>query len=236
MPADADPSLEQAFKPLFEPRSIAIVGASSSARTRANDVLDFALEMGFAGDVYPIHPTAAKISGVRAYRSFAECPTEIDYAFIAIAADKVPDLLERGGERVRFAQIMSSGFGETADGEALNRRLLEVARRKGVRIVGPNCLGTYSPRGRIAYIRDCPKEAGPVGIAMQSGGISTDMLRRGVQRGLRYSGVVSIGNCADLTPSDFLEYFLADRGASHRFLPRVPAGRRRFFEALRDAP
>jgi len=199
-------------------------------------VLDFTLAMGFAGDVYPIHPTAATIGGLPAYRSFAECPGGVDYAFIAIAAARVPSLLETGGERVRFAQIMSSGFGETAQGEALNRRLLDVARRKGIRLIGPNCLGTYSPRGRMAYIRDCPKEAGPVGIALQSGGISTDMLRRGVQRGLRYSAVVSMGNCADLGPSDFLDYFLADPGTRvvGFYLESLPDGRR-FFETLRCA-
>lgn len=224
------------FRPLFEPRSIAIVGASNGARTRANDVLDFALEMGFSGNVYPIHPTAEKIAGFTAYRSFASCPTEIDYAFIAIAAAKVPDLLEHGGDRVRFAQIMSSGFGETSEGEELNRRLLDVARRKGVRLIGPNCLGTYSPRGCVAYIRDSPVDAGSVGVAMQSGGLSTDMLRRGVQRGLRYSAVVSMGNCADLGPTDFLEYFLADPGTRviGFYLESLTEGRR-FFEALRDA-
>lgn len=233
---EVDDALRARFRPLFEPRSIAIVGASNSNRTRANDVLDFALGMGFSGDVYPIHPTAEEIAGFTAYRSFSECPTEIDYAFIAIAAAKIPDLLEQGGDRVRFAQIMSSGFGETSDGEALNQRLLEVARRKGVRLIGPNCLGTYSPRGRVAYIRDSPLDAGPVGVAMQSGGLSTDMLRRGVQRGLRYSAIVSMGNCADLGPSDFLEYFLVDpcTRVIGFYLESLSEGRR-FFEALRRA-
>jgi len=228
--------VRQRFKPLFEPRSIAIVGASAGNRTRANDVLDFTLALGFDGPVYPIHPTAATINGIKAYRSFADCPGPIDYAFIAISANRVPELIRSGGERVRFAQIMASGFGETAEGEALSRELLAVAREKGVRLIGPNCLGTYSPRGRLVYIRDCPREAGTVGVAMQSGGISTDMLRRGVQRGLRYSGVVSIGNCIDLAPSDFLEYFLADESTRviGLYLESMPDGRR-FFEMLRQA-
>jgi acyl-CoA synthetase (NDP forming) len=236
MPTEAEDRLRSQFRPLFEPRSIAIVGASNSNPTRANDVLEFALGLGFAGKVYPIHPTAEKIAGFTAYRSFADCPTDIDYAFIAIAASKVPDLLENGGDKVRFAQIMSSGFGETSEGEALNARLLDVARRKGVRLIGPNCLGTYSPRGGLSYIRDSPTQAGPVGVAMQSGGLSTDMLRRGVQRGLRYSAVVSMGNCADLGPTDFLEYFLADPHTRviGFYLESLTEGRR-FFEALRSA-
>lgn len=237
MPPDrAGAGVREHFRPLFEPRAIAIVGASASARTRANDVLDFTLSMGFGGAVYPIHPAADTINGLTAYRSFADCPTPIDYAFIAIAAARVPELLRAGGERVRFAQIMASGFGETAEGAARERELLAIAREKGVRLIGPNCLGTYSPRGHLAYIRDCPREAGGVGVALQSGGISTDMLRRGVQRGLRYSGVVSIGNCIDLGASDFLEYFLADPGTRViGFYVESPRDGRRFFEFLRDA-
>lgn len=228
--------VRQNFRPLFEPRAIAIVGASASARTRANDVLDFTLGMGFEGAVYPIHPTADTINGLKAYRSFADCPAPIDYAFVAIAAARVPELLRAGGERVRFAQIMASGFGETAEGAARDGELLAIARDKGVRLIGPNCLGTYSPRGRLAYIRGCPREAGSVGIALQSGGISTDMLRRGVQRGLRYSAVVSIGNCIDVGASDFLEYFLADGNTRViGFYLESPRDGRRFFELLRDA-
>src|SRR4051794_18924506 len=115
MPAETPPVdvLDQ-FRPLFEPRSIAIVGASEANRTRANDVLDFTRAMGFAGNIYPIHPAAGTIAGIKAYRSFAECPTDIDYAFVAIAAAKVPDLLQASQGKVRFAQIMASGFGETA--------------------------------------------------------------------------------------------------------------------------
>lgn len=236
MLAEVGDDVLRSFRPLFEPHSIAIVGASASSRTRANDVLDFTRAMGFTGNIYPIHPTARAIAGLKAYRSLADCPTEIDYAFAAIAAPKVPGLLERGGERLRFAQIMSSGFSETSDGGALNDQLLEVARRKGVRLIGPNCLGTYSPRGRLAYIRDCSPDVGSIGMALQSGGISTDMLRRGVQRGLRYSAVVSMGNCADLAPSDFLEYFLADpiTRVIGFYLESPPDGRR-FFETLREA-
>jgi acyl-CoA synthetase (NDP forming) len=237
---DASPDAAARSRPpfgaLFAPRAIAIVGASQRGRTRANDVLDFTRAMGFEGAIYPIHPTASTIAGLPAYRSFLDTPSEIDYAFVAINAPAVPDLLERGGHRVRFAQIMSSGFGETAHGQALNERLLAVAARQGVRLIGPNCLGIYSPRGRISYIRDCPTEAGTVAFVSQSGGISTDMLRRGVQRGLRYSTVVSVGNCADLGPADFLEHLLGDDQTSVvGFYLESPPDGRRLFELLRDS-
>jgi acyl-CoA synthetase (NDP forming) len=227
--------VQNRFRPLFEPRSIAIVGASNSNPTRANDVLAFTRAMGFAGPIYPIHPTAESVDGLRVYQSFSECPTDIDYAFVAIGAGKVPDLLATAKGRVRFAQIMASGFDETAKGETLTQRLLSVARENSIRLIGPNCLGTYSPKGRLTYIQGCPKEAGTVGLVSQSGGISTDMLRRGVQRGLRYSAVVSVGNCVDLGPVDFLEYFLADNSTKviGFYLESLPNGRR-FYEALRD--
>ena len=235
MPYEPGPRRTVPFEALLHPRAIAIVGASQKGRTRANDVLDFTRAMGFEGPIYPIHPTASSIAGLRAYRSFGDCPSEIDYAFVAIGAQAVPDLLEQGGNRVRFAQVMSSGFGETAEGRALNDRLLEVAHRQGVRLIGPNCLGTYSPRGRLSYIRDCPVEAGNVAFISQSGGISTDMLRRGVQRGLRYSAVISAGNCADVGPADFLEHFLRDPETRViGFYLESPPDGRALFELLRN--
>jgi len=221
------------FRRLFEPRAIAVVGASSNGRTRANDVLDFTRAMGFDGPIYPIHPKADRIGGLKAYRSFADCPTEIDYAFVAIGANKVTELIDTAAGRVGFAQIMASSFEESGNGVGRGAELLKVARRNGVRLIGPNCLGTYSPRGRISYIRDCPVELGPVGIISQSGGLSTDMLRRGVQRGLRYSGVVSVGNCLDIDPSDLLAFFQEDPQTTciGLYLESLTDGRR-FFETL----
>ncbi len=193
-------------------------------------------QTGFEGSVYPIHPSESAIEGRCAYATLADAPESIDYAFIAVAGDSVPALLAATRGRVRFAQVMSSGFAEKADGKELQRELLKASREGGVRVLGPNCMGTYSAEGRMSFAEGAPAEAGPVGIMSQSGGLAIDVLQRGNVRGLRFSAVVSLGNCADLGPNDFLEYFLADPKTRvvGAYLEHVDDGRR-FFSQLRAA-
>jgi acyl-CoA synthetase (NDP forming) len=198
------------FAPLFQPRTIAVVGASSSAATPGNAFLRHLREYGFTGEIYPIHPTAAEIDGLRAYPTLAATPEPIDYAYVAIGAERIPDVLAGAAGRVRFAQVMSSGFAEAAVGRQLQVALVAAARSAGMRLLGPNCLGTHSPRGCLTFLERAPRELGTVGIVSQSGGLSVDILRRGQNRGLGFSGLVTVGNSADLGPNDLLEYFLAD--------------------------
>jgi acyl-CoA synthetase (NDP forming) len=234
--AEPDTNVVERFAPLFTPRTVAVVGASSSGITFANEFIRHSRNMGYTGRICPIHPSADKIEGLQAYRSFAEIGDEVDYAYIAIGAGQVPAVLASAGGRVRYAQVMSSGFGEAAGGQALERKLVEAAREGGVRVLGPNCLGVHSPRGRITFVGGADPEPGPVGIVSQSGGLAVDIILRGQVRGLRYSGLVTIGNSADLTPSDFLEYYLADRNTRviGMYLEDVKDGRR-FFTTLRDS-
>jgi acyl-CoA synthetase (NDP forming) len=198
------------YAPLMTPQTVAVVGASSRGKALPNAFIRRIRDFGFPGEIYPIHPSASHIEGLRAYRSLSETPKPIDYAFIAIPAADVPDLLATGAGRVRFAQVISSGFGESEDGKTLQERLAAVARAGGIRLLGPNCLGLYTPRGRITFTEICPREVGTVGVVSQSGGLGTDIVRRGMVRGVRFSGVVSIGNSADVGPSDLLEFYLAD--------------------------
>ncbi|HZU90740.1 MAG TPA: acetate--CoA ligase family protein, partial [Stellaceae bacterium] len=218
------------FAPLFFPRTIAVLGASAGGGAPANAVLRHIRDYGFAGPIYPVHPTAAAIDGLPAWSSLGAVPQPIDYAFVAIAAAQVPAALRAGAGRVRFAQIMTSGFGESAGGAAREAELLAAAREGGMRIIGPNCLGTHSPRGRLTFIAGPAREAGPVGVLSQSGGLAMDVLRRGQRRGLGFSGVVTIGNCADVTASELLEFFLVDPGTRvvGLYLEDAADGRRLF--------
>jgi acyl-CoA synthetase (NDP forming) len=206
----AETSPLELFAPLFQPRTVAVVGASSSAGTPGNAFLRHLRDYGFAGEIYPIHPTAREIDGLPAYPSLAQTPQPIDYAYVAIAAERIPDVLEKATGRVRFAQVMSSGFAEAAAGQQLQAALVAAAHSGGMRLLGPNCLGTHSPRGRLTFLERAPAELGSVGVISQSGGLSIDILRRGQNRGLGFSGLVTVGNSADLGPNDLLEYFLAD--------------------------
>lgn len=231
-----DAALLERYAPLFCPKTVAVVGASTSGVGRQNVFIRRIRELGYAGEIYPVHPSADVIDGLPAYPSLGETPQPIDYAFIGVAAAAVPDVLAAGAGRVRFAQVISSGYAETGGGRTLQDRLLKTARAGGMRLLGPNCLGIYSPRGRLTFTEIRQAEPGTVGIVSQSGGLGTDIVRRGTLRGLRYSGVVTVGNAADVGPNDLLEFYLADPATRviGLYLEAVPDGRR-LFDLLRAA-
>ncbi|HSR72123.1 MAG TPA: CoA-binding protein, partial [Kiloniellales bacterium] len=233
--ASLDVPPRERFAPLFAPHTVAVVGASSSDVTIANTFIRRLADFGFAGHIYPIHPKAAEIEELPAYPSLAETPEPVDYAYIAIGATRIPDLLAAAAGRVRFAQVISSGFGEVSEGRELEVRLVEAARAGGCRLIGPNCLGLYSPRGGVTFPVGAPKELGPVGIISQSGGLGTDIIKRGQWRGLRFSGLVTIGNSADLGPVDLAEFFFDDPETRviGLYLEDIKDGRR-FFDLLRS--
>jgi acyl-CoA synthetase (NDP forming) len=218
------------YKPLFQPTTIAVVGASTTGVTMANTFIRRVKAYGYLGNIYPIHPKADEVEGFKAYPSLAETPDPIDYAYIAIGAKRIPELLASANGRVKFAQVLSSGFGEIEEGKALEQQLVNSARQGGCRVIGPNCLGMYSPRGRVTFPVNPPEEVGSVGIISQSGGLGTDIIKRGQWRGVRFSGVVTMGNSADLGPSDLLEYYFADPQTKvvGLYLEGVKDGRRLF--------
>lgn len=224
------------YEPLFTPKTVAVVGASTKGTALPNVFIRRIREFGYEGAIYPIHPTAVEIDGLPAYKSLGETPQPVDYAYIAIAAAQVAPLLAAGKGRVRFAQVISSGFGEVDEGKALQEALAAAARAGGMRLLGPNCLGIYTPRGGVTFAEIGPRDVGDVGIISQSGGLGTDIIRRGLNRGLRFSGLITVGNCADVGPTDILEYYLAD--AQTRviglYIETAKDGRR-LFETLREA-
>jgi len=230
-----DAMLER-YAPLFMPKTVAVVGASSKGNALPNVFIRRIREYGFAGEIYPIHPTAPTIDGLTAYPSLAATPKPVDYAYIAVSGAQIPDMLKVAAGRVRYAQVVSSGFGEVDEGKDLQQRLLEAARAGGMRLLGPNCLGIYTPRGRITFTEISPTEVGTVGVISQSGGLGTDIIRRGLSRGVKFSGLVTVGNCADVTPSDLLEFYLADDQTKViGFYIETAKDGRHLFEMLRAA-
>ena len=234
--AHGDAAILAAFEPLFAPRTMAVVGASSSTVAAANDFIRQCVALGYRGRIVPVHPSAATIENLPAVRSLPEAGDDIDYVYIAVSAPQVPAIVRSGAGRARFAQVISSGFGEVAHGRALEDDLVAAARESGVRVLGPNCLGMYSPRGGLAFIGDSPAEPGPVGVISQSGGLGVDAILRGRTRGIRFSGLATLGNSIDVGPADLLEYYMAEPGTRviGVYLEDVKDGRR-FFEALRAA-
>lgn len=228
-------AVRKRFAPLFEPRTVAVVGASSSSTTIANTFIRRMKDFGYRGAIYPIHPKAEAVEGLRCYPALAETPEPVDYAYVAIGARSIPGVLRQSNQRVRFAQVISSGFGEVTEGTELEANLLRAAREGGCTVLGPNCLGLYSPRGGVTFPVGAPQEVGTIGVVSQSGGLGTDIIKRGQWRGLRFSGLVTIGNSADVGPIDMLEFYLADplTKVIGLYLEDVKDGRR-FFELLRS--
>lgn len=233
----AEEGLVERFRPLFAPDVIAVAGASTSGTAQGNAFLRQLEAAGFGGRVVIIHPTATTIDGYSAVPSFADVPVPVDYAYIAVPSASVPELIASGEGRVRFAQVISSGFGEgDGAGVDLAAELLRVARETGTRIVGPNSLGTHSPRGGVSFVGGASATDGTISVASQSGGLSVDMIRRGRSLGVRFRGVVSVGNALDVDPIELVDYYLADPGTDviGLYLEYLPDGRR-FVDLLRRA-
>ena len=158
-PRDDLPALER-FRPLLRPRTVAVVGASATTPTIGNTFIRRMQAFGYPGAIYPIHPGATHIEALPAYPSLGETPEPVDYAYVAIGAERVPGLLAAAAGNVAFAQVITSGFREEGNAE-LEDRLVDAAHAARMRLVGPNCLGTYSPRDRsLTFPVDAPHGVG----------------------------------------------------------------------------
>ncbi|MCB1547987.1 MAG: acetate--CoA ligase family protein [Hyphomicrobiaceae bacterium] len=210
-PVEPPPAMPS-FDRLLEPRTVAVAGVSTTGAGAGNRYIENLKALGFPGAIYPIHPTAKRVAGLQAYPTLADTPAPVDYAYVSVPRRGIADLLSGANGRVAFAQIMTSGFAETGDGAEAQMALVAAARKGGVRFLGPNTLGTYSPRGRITMTRPVPAEEGCIGVVSQSGGIAVDLIRQGGTRGLRFRAVVNVGNGADVGPIDLLRHFIDDSG------------------------
>jgi len=222
---------------LLEPESIAVIGASATGTNMANLFLRNLTAYGYRGRVVAIHPSADRIDGVEVRPSLAEVDGSVDYVYVALPAAKVAAALEPGRQRVGFVQVVSSGFGETADGRGLERDLVGLCRSGGMRLLGPNCIGLHSTRGRVTFVDRAPTRPGPVSVISQSGGLSVDVLRHGERRGVGFRSVVSVGNSADLRPAELVEQFLDDDETRiiGLYLESLAAGRE-VLDVLRSRP
>jgi len=138
------------FEFMFNPRAIAVIGASPEANRPGAQTIRALQDNGFTGQVYPVNPKYPALAGLRCYPSVANVPQPCDIAVIALPADLVPDTIAACGRHgIRFTVVLGGGFRESGpEGQARERRMLEAARAHGVRVVGPNCLGLVNVHAR----------------------------------------------------------------------------------------
>ncbi|XRQ13321.1 GNAT family N-acetyltransferase [Actinomadura welshii] len=222
---------------LLFPRSVAVIGASRAEHSVGQTVLRNLLAGDFSGPVYPVHPEAVAVAGVRAYASVLEIPDDVDLAVVAVRADAVHEVVEQCASKgVRGLIVVSSGFGEIGEeGRSRQKELVRLARAYGMRVVGPNCLGIANTDTDVrlnATLAPTMPGRGPVGFFSQSGALGIAILQRTAERGLGLSTFVSAGNRADVSGNDLLQYWEEDPATKAVLLYLESLGNPRKFARL----
>lgn len=209
-------SWNKGFESAFHPKAVAIVGISSKAKLTSpggSRYLDTYQQMGFPGKIYLVNANATEILGRKAYPSVSAIPEPVDLVIVTAPAKAIPSILEDCyAAKAMNVHIFTAGFEETGLPEetALGKQIREIALRRGIRLLGPNCMGLYVPESRIAYIHKAPVQSGPVSFVFQSGGHSEWMVQHGQDHGVFYNKGISFGNGYVLDSTDFLEYLSGD--------------------------
>jgi acetyl coenzyme A synthetase (ADP forming)-like protein len=201
------------LRPFFAPRSLAVIGASRRRGSIGGELFRNILEADFAGAAYPLNRGGEPVAGVRAYTAIEELPELVDLAVVCLPGSQVLDAAEsalRAG--VRALCVISAGFAETGpEGRDRQERLLALVRAHGARLVGPNCLGiAVPPIGLNATFAPRALPSGRIGFSSQSGALGLALLEKATERALGFSAFVSIGNKADVSSNDLLQWWEDD--------------------------
>ena len=224
---------------LFNPKSVAVIGASKSFAKTGTAILFSILAGGFRGGIYPINPRETEILGLKAYSNLKAVPTKVDLALICVQAELVPQVVTECGEAgIGFGIVISSGFSEIGNGgKDLQKEVLETARAGGMRIIGPNCMGLVSTGVSFyALMNMLIPMAGSASIVSQSGTIGSLCSVYGSEQGVGFSKFISSGNEADLRTEDFIEYLASDTQTTviSAFVEGIQHGKR-FIEVAKEA-
>jgi len=197
--------------PIFHPRSEALIGASGKQGKIGRVLMERFLETGFQ-EFYPVNPRESEVLGVRAYGTITDIPGPVDMAIVLTPTDAaLAAVRECAAKGVKTIVITTSGFGEAGGkGKELEQEMVRIAREKGARIIGPNCVGIYCPSSRLPFPLPAGKESGRVGVVSQSGFFADYVTVTATSNGIRFSKAISCGNESDLNIMDFLEYLGED--------------------------
>ena len=200
---------------LFSPRAVAVIGASRKRDSLGRVVLANLVEGGFEGKVFPVNPNADVLHSIKCYPSVEAIPDPVDLAVISIPKGGVPLAMEQCARKgIGAVVVISAGFKETgAEGKEREARVLDTARRHGMRLVGPNCMGVQNARSEVrlnaSFSRSFPR-SGPVAFVSQSGAMAEAILAHAERINLGVSMFVSMGNRADVSANDLIEYWGPD--------------------------
>ena len=207
------------LRPMMNPKSVAVIGASRDPNKVGHIILQNYIDNGFSGELYPVNKNAApgeKIIGLTAYRSVLEIKKSIDLAVIAVPAPIVPSVLEECGKaKIKTAVVISGGFAEVGNVE-LQDKIVEIAKKYNIAMLGPNCLGIMDPLSKVdtlflpTYKLSRPRVGG-VSFVTQSGAVGSTILDLIAKEGFGLSKFISYGNAAYVDEVDLLEYLLHDK-------------------------
>lgn len=232
------PGILSELRPFFYPRSIAVVGVSQDTTKFGSRLCRAIQRFGFRGPLYPVSNRGSEFFGLPVYPSIAAIPGPVDLVCICVPAPFVADTVRECRQKgVPAVVVLTAGFTETGSegGRGAEAELAGLAG-DGLRLIGPNCFGIYSPAGGVTQLpgANYPKESGPVALLSQSGGVSVEFCRATPDHGIRMSQAVSYGNAGDITETDLLRYFEAD--PQTRIIAAYIEGVRRgeeFFQVVR---
>jgi len=205
-----DPARE--LDAILRPRSVAVIGASTSPEKLGHEILRNILDSGFDGPVYPINPKAKTILDLPVYASVKEIETPPDLAVVIIPARFVPQAVQECGEAgIKGAVIITGGFAEAGpEGEELQQQIVEAAQRTGIRVVGPNCQGVNNPHLPLCASWPLLTMPGKIAVISQSGTVGAAMMDWLTEEKLGTASFVSMGNRADVDETDLIAYFNQD--------------------------
>jgi len=224
---------------VFNPRSIAVIGASREPNKIGHVIVKNFVDGGFGGRIYPVNPNAEEILGLRSYKSVLEIRERVDSAVIAVPAAAVPQVLEDCGKKgIKGVVLITGGFSEVGNHEA-EAKIAEIANKYSMALIGPNCMGVITPASRVdsvflpIYKLGRPR-VGPISFISQSGAVGGCIVDLAARAGIGMSKFVSYGNAAVVDECDLLEYLSTDKETQIIvvYLEGVKDGRR-FLEVCR---
>lgn len=224
---------------IFNPKSIAVIGASTRPGTVGNDLFHNLIFSSFQGTVYPVNPKSECVLGVKTYKSLSEVPGTVDLAIVIVPARFVSGIVDEAAQKgVKAMVVISAGFKETgSEGATLEQELSEKVKEAGIALIGPNCLGVINTDPTISmnatFARKMPK-SGNLAFVSQSGALCTSVLDYAEDRQMGFSKFISFGNKADINEVDLLEYLGRDEKTKviAMYLEDVTNGRK-FIETAR---